>query len=360
MTQYSMVWGGTVTGDAAAVAYGAPYSDDEFSDMLAMLFTYDRTAQGVINTARAGYTGMLAVTNPAGVTIRVATGIAMVDGKLYFNDANVDNVIVAPGAGTNYYRIVLQKTFAAQTVRVAMLGPSLVSTPALTQVDGTIWEISLAGIQITSAGAITVTDERDYIGTLLPDNTTLETIGGVLQIKDAGVSTAKIADDAVTADKIANRTRTLFVPIVYTENETDAGVPCDYSTTYNGWIMLDGKHSHAYVDFKVPADYVSDGSISWIAMSVGVTGKGYVGYDGGFTSPGATWGAGTGYSGGLGTGEPMTENVVTELFNDGIGAVSAGDVVYCNFVRIATNPIDTLDGAWLIVYGLVFSYTADC
>jgi len=157
-----MVWGGTVTGDAAAGNFTAPYSDDEFSDMLAMILTYDRTTQGVIRSARTGYSGNLAVTNPAGVTIRVATGLALVDGKLYSNSANIDNVVVAPGSGSNFYRIVLQKDFTAQTVRVALIGPDIAAFPAVTQTDGVLWEISLAGIEITSAAAVTITDERDY------------------------------------------------------------------------------------------------------------------------------------------------------------------------------------------------------
>lgn len=356
--QGSAPWGGVVTGDAAGNIFAAPYSDDDWSDLWSMLLTYDRTTQGVIRSARTGYDGNLAVTNPAGTTIRVATGLALVDGKLYANSANVDNVVVAPGGGSNFYRIVLRKDFAAQTVRIALIGPDVVAFPAVTQTDGTLWEIPLAGIEITSAAVVTVTDQRGYVSTLLADNVTLEIVDGILQIKNVGVDTAQIANSAVTTDKIANRTRTLFVPIVYTENKTDS-VECDYSDTYGGWIMLDAKDSSAYVNFKVPADYVSDAKISWIAMAVNATGVAYVGYSGNFTSPGATWAAGTGFGGGFGAGVAMTQNIVTELWNGGMGSPIAGDIVNCTFLRNATNAIDTLNGAWLIVYGAVFSYTAD-
>ena len=154
-------WGGTTVGDALV---SAPYTDDFFSDVWSLLFTYDRTLQGVILTANTTYNGMLAVTNPAGSTIRVAKGAALVDGKIYQNTANVDNAVATPGAGTNYYRVVLQKSFAAQTVRVALLGPSVVATPALTQTDGTTWEISLATVTVSDAGVITITNTRSYVG----------------------------------------------------------------------------------------------------------------------------------------------------------------------------------------------------
>jgi hypothetical protein len=172
MTELSMPWGGTSTGDASE----APYDDDEWSDLWALLHGYDRTTQGVIATAYSGAVGnllasadlstMLEVTSAAGPTIRVARGAALVDGKLYVNDSRIedpDGGITAPGAGSNYYRVVLRKDFAAQTVRTALLGPNAAAPPAVTQTDGTTWEISLATIQITSGGVVTVTDTREFI-----------------------------------------------------------------------------------------------------------------------------------------------------------------------------------------------------
>lgn len=154
MTQTSLPWANNGIGD------GQPYDDDEWSDWQRKLFTHDRTLQGVV----PGYANDLAVSNPAGNTIRVATGAALVDGKFYETDANVDNTITTPGAGSNYYRFVLQKDWALQTVRVAVLGPDAASPPVVTQTDGTLWEISLATVQITSGAVVTVTDTRRYVG----------------------------------------------------------------------------------------------------------------------------------------------------------------------------------------------------
>lgn len=152
MTETSLFWGGTTVGDHGR------YTDDQFSDFIRKLFQTDRTVEGVISD----YLNELAITNPAGVTIRVTSGGALVDGKLYESDANVDHTIAAPGAGTNYYTIVLRKSFAAQTVRQVLLGPNAVAYPTVTQTDGTTWEIEIARISITSASVISITDQRNF------------------------------------------------------------------------------------------------------------------------------------------------------------------------------------------------------
>lgn len=161
MTERSYPWGGTTTGDATL----APYDDDEWSDIWRKLYTMDRTVQGVI----LDYANELVVTNPAGTTIRMATGAALVDGKFYENDANIDFAGVAPGAGSNYYTLVLRKSFAGQTVRAVLLGPSPIAPPAVTQVDGTTWEISIATIEITNLGVVTITPTYENAITPLSD-----------------------------------------------------------------------------------------------------------------------------------------------------------------------------------------------
>lgn len=153
MTEKSWYWSGVTTGDAT----DAPYDDDEFSDIWRKLFQRDRTLQGVIED----YENELAVSNPAGSTIRVATGAALVDGKFYENDANVDTGIATPVSDFQINRFVLRKSWAAQTVRIVnLIGAIGGAAPALTQTDGVTWEIPLAQASITSGGVITLTDER--------------------------------------------------------------------------------------------------------------------------------------------------------------------------------------------------------
>lgn len=186
MAEDSFFWAGTTTGDAG------PYSDDEFSDFIRDLLQEDRTTQGVLT----GVLNELEVTNPAATTIRVASGKALVDGKLYSNTANVDFSISAPVSGSNYYRIALSKDFSAQTVRATRLGPSTSAPPALTQTDGTKWEISLATVQITSGGIVTITDTRDFNSLPIAIDTEA--------ISDLAITTNKLAADAVTPAKISS------------------------------------------------------------------------------------------------------------------------------------------------------------
>jgi len=176
MTQLSYYWGGTTVGDATL----APYDDDEFTDNYMRLFTGNRATEGVL--LRANY---LEVTSPAAATVRVASGVAVVDGKLFVNTSFVDNAIVAPGAGSNYYTVVLQKSWAAQTVRIALLGPDPGAPPAVTQNDGITWEISIATVRITNAGVITVTDTREFCHFAQKVDTD--------NIEDASITEAKLA-----------------------------------------------------------------------------------------------------------------------------------------------------------------------
>lgn len=176
MTEKSWFWSGEVAGDAT----DAPYSADEFTDVMRKLLLKDRTDQGYIE----GFTNELVVSNPAGNTIRVATGAAVVDGNFYESDANVDNVIATPGGATRIDRVVLRKSWAAQTVRVTIItGIEGGGAPALVQVDGTTWDIPLAQVSITVAPAITITDERVLARTPLspvgiPAMVEIETING--------------------------------------------------------------------------------------------------------------------------------------------------------------------------------------
>jgi hypothetical protein len=184
--QDSLPWGGTTTGDAG------PYTDDQWSDTWRKLFTRNRATEGVL----PDYQNELETTWPGGTTIRSASGAAIVDGKFYENDAAVNQSGAVPGAGSNFYRVVLEKDFVAQTVRLGLLGPDVSSPPAVTQVDGTTWEISLATVEITSGGTVTITDDRTYAHFNTEVNSAM--------LATSAVTTTKIADGAVTAVKLTD------------------------------------------------------------------------------------------------------------------------------------------------------------
>lgn len=172
----SLEWDGTTVGDAAVLA---PYGQDEVAAWFQAGIVYDRTLQGVlrrndslvINGVTYDLSNLLEVTNPTATTVRVASGGAIVDGTPTLNSANVDftttddgSAIAAPGSGTNYYRVVLRKSWSAQEIRLAVLDVNTSAPVAVTQTQGTAWEISLATVAITSAGVVTVTDTRVWIG----------------------------------------------------------------------------------------------------------------------------------------------------------------------------------------------------
>lgn len=230
MAETSLVWGGTALGDAAS----APYDADEHGDMFRDLFMHDRADSGVFNSELTGYDGLLEVTNPAGVTLRVATGIGMVDGTMYYNSANVDNN--STSAAGQFERIVLQKIWANQTVRVALLGPAG-AQPALTQNDGVQWEIPLATIE-NVGGVLTITDERVFLPQI-----------GTVNLEAGAVTSNKIVAGAVDTDQFAAgavplliETQTLGAPAA---TITFSSIPQQYT---NLLIIMFARSTGAGVD----------------------------------------------------------------------------------------------------------------
>src|SRR3990167_10954137 len=110
MAELSKPWAGIVTGDAG------PYSDEDWSDIWRKLFQVDRTTEGVVR----GYANQLAVSGTSS-PIAVATGAGMVDGKFYENDTAASVAMSTPAGGTRIDRIVLRKSWSAQTVRITRI-----------------------------------------------------------------------------------------------------------------------------------------------------------------------------------------------------------------------------------------------
>ena len=154
MAELSIPWSGTVTGDAG------PYSDDDWSDIWRKLFTNDRTTEGVFNN----YANELEITGAAS-PIAVDTGAAFCDGKFYENDSVANIVVPTPAVNPRIDRIVIRKSWVAQTCRLTRIeGVEGGGAPAITQNDGTTWDVPLYQLSIaTITGAITLTDERSFI-----------------------------------------------------------------------------------------------------------------------------------------------------------------------------------------------------
>lgn len=156
MAQTSGFW---TTSGAGSGDQVAGYTQAHFSKALGIT-----AAVGRKDGVAAGYLNGLALTSTTN-QVTVDTGGALVDGKWYENTASVDTTIVSSGAGTTRIdRIVLRADWSAFTVRIARLAGTDAASPtapALTQTSGTTYEVSLCQVLVNSAGAVTVTDERN-------------------------------------------------------------------------------------------------------------------------------------------------------------------------------------------------------
>ena len=340
MTELSSPWADNAVGD------GQSYSDDEWSDIWRKLFMTDRTDEGVL----ADYSSELAVTNPSGVTIRTAAGAALVDGKFYENDANVDNTVTAPGSGSNYYRIVLRKDWTAQTVRIEMLGPNVTAPDAVTQTDGTTWEISLATVQITSGSVVTVTDTRVFVNTSLinPDDSTLEiSATGVLQVKASGITTDEIANGSVTR---------LITPFGGVNTTDSIALLPGLSWPRKGLDMIDNKVCEIVGAWKLPEDYVSGLTIQGIVYP-NATGNAYMKLDVCAGADGEDLFTHTGTDAISAIAVTASQlNVIMSV--DMSASVSAGDYLAFNMQRDGTDVLDTV-GNSVYGFGFLLTYTSN-
>lgn len=180
MAEHSSFWTTNGTGD------GSAYTQAQLAAMWKRLFT--PSGYGVL----FGYANELAVSGTSS-PISVATGAAVVQGFMYENDAAKSITVPTPAIGTTGHRVVLRVDWSAQTVRVVLKSSSdgVAALPALTQTINTVYEISLAGLTITTGGVITLTDERTFAryATKLGGNQ-LETLTQTATIQTSGQSTA--------------------------------------------------------------------------------------------------------------------------------------------------------------------------
>lgn len=195
MTQMSWPWS-----TVAAVGDGSATLSETLSRLF--LATYFHVQNPAVEGVSKGVLNELACTGVA-TPIAVASGSGVCYG-LYFNDASVNLAVTSPAVGTTGGRVVLQTNWAgvgggsqASTRLVARKNTDGVAAiPALTQVAGTTWEISLATFTITTGGVITLTDDRTFRKPT--------TRAGTAEIADLAITTAKIALLNITTGLIAD------------------------------------------------------------------------------------------------------------------------------------------------------------
>ncbi len=200
MTEFSYWWttSGTPTGDQVS-----SYTQAHLARIAAVL-----AACNGFEGVAPGYLNVLAGSVAGANTVQINTGGAIVDGKIYDNDAAVNvNVPSAVGGGnTRIDRIVLRVSwagFAARVTRVAGTDAASPVAPAITQTSGTTYDIPLYQALVNTSGTVVLTDERTWAAVQVDDRT-LTVTDGVLQVKDEGVDTAQLEDEAVETAKLAD------------------------------------------------------------------------------------------------------------------------------------------------------------
>lgn len=364
-------------------AHSASRFDDIF-DAILRAVGYDPATQGVLR-ANAWGLNTLAVSGTSS-PVSIATGAAVVNGKLFRVTAAETEAIATPSVSTRIDRIVLQIDYtatpeAASIERVA--GVEGGAAPAVTQTDGTTWQISLAQCSITTGGVITVTDERAYLG----DGVLEASAAGRARMADgffdAATALAKFAADSLTnavlldaiqdgafvadaatralfadgfinAAKIADRTRTVFIPATrgYVTNTSNP----IHGSDERGWELDDGVLTLVLGDWYVPADYVSGLTIVAVVQCDGASGNIYGKLD---TYMGADDQAYNTHNDATGYSAVAATEALNEILSVNVSSVAAGDYVTCRLARNATSGTDTFNSGKVFLKGFRASYTAD-
>ena len=275
MAETSLFW---TTNAAGSGDQQASYSQADHSDGMRIM-----AACGGYEGVAPGYLNELACTANGANTVAVNTGGAMVDGKVYINDASQDvNIPSASGAGnTRIDRIVLRANWAGFNVsvtRIAGTDAATPSAPAITQTSETTYDILLCQALVNTSGDVTLTDERTWSAV------------SANGIKTDAVNTPKIADASVTPAKTsifpANANAKIFVGKV---NSGGAAVrlPGGWSSSRSGTGTYLITHNLGSASYVVAILAYSTGSLyGRVFMQVSYTINNFTFYSGVPTSGG--------------------------------------------------------------------------
>ncbi len=359
---------------------------DDVTDAILRAVGYDPAGANVLRANPWGL-NTLAVSGTSS-PVDIATGAAIVNGKLFRVTAAETEAVATPVGGTRIDRIVLKIDYTAtpETATIERVAGSVGgSAPSLAalQVDGTQWCVSLAQCSITTGGVITVTDERTYLG----DGALAASAAGRARMADgffdAATALAKFAADSitnavlldavqdgafvadaatralfaagfVTAALIADRTRTVFVPatrgwVTNTSNPIHAA-------DERGVLLDDGVLSVAIGETYLPSDYVSGLTAVAVVQCDGASGNLYARNDiymGADNQAYNTHNDYTEYS------AVAAAEALNEILSVNVSSVAAGDYITCRLARNAAHGSDTFNAGKVYVKGWLLSYTAD-
>jgi hypothetical protein len=187
MAEKSIFWTTGSTGDGAS-----PYTQTDLIDFFRDMFVGEAFASECV---LPGILGEFAVT-PGSGKVTVAAGGAYLFGYPYVSTAGVDVTIPTPSANTRIDRVILRADWEARTVRIVRIaGVEGVDAPSIVQVAGTVYDVPLAQVSVTTGGAITITDQRGFVH--------FSTLVGTINVDDGVIPATKLAGGAVTTEILA-------------------------------------------------------------------------------------------------------------------------------------------------------------
>lgn len=162
MTEKSMFWTTGVSGDGLN-----KYNADSWMLLMRSMLVGNYLAAygwgGILPSPVASE--HLAVSGTA-TPVSIQKGWACVYGLMYQNDAAATLAVPTPVINTTGKSVVLRANWTTRQVRLALITSSDGDSafPAVTQTPGSIYEIKLCNMTVTTGGVITITDVRRFLG----------------------------------------------------------------------------------------------------------------------------------------------------------------------------------------------------
>lgn len=263
MTQYSFFWGCGISGDQGNVTLDKM----RWAQMLLGNSTPDESGVVYWNQAitppafdtgvsfSGPVDGLLEPSNPSGSIVRVASGVGMVQGSIYFNDANIGFDISSDlGAASATDLIVLERSASSSEVRIVRVKGLAGSTATVTQTTAT-WQVPIAQVVLTAGGDFSsLIDIRELVSS--PS-------GGRVKIE------SKKVDSAVTTLTFSN-IPPLFNQLVVLGSAKSSGSFGNIDTLI---FTLNGDSTASYDVLNLSHDGTSITTTSSIAATAGILGQ---------------------------------------------------------------------------------------
>jgi hypothetical protein len=339
MAETSYLWNNPGTGDSPA----APgYDQADLMDVIFRMLLNGTGNRGVLRDwcGLPGWTCELEINDGGGLSVTVGHGAAIVYGGFY---EQPDNWTMGGLPPNSTVLVVVRRSWAAQTIRVAVISPPAIQNPGVT------YDIPLAQV-VTGAAAINnITDLREFC-----EYST--------DLHDDVVQAVHIQDDAVTTAKLENQTRRLVCAAGMLR--PDATNPPAWVSAGNPlrnyWQMANAVTDVVWCSFRVPADFTGANVTVYVwNWPISVAGGGSVqwGWDAQIAAPSAVLASSSGTLNVDNTGREVYgsfnyRDQLTTL------AVSSGDIVHMEVMRNGAAGGDTL--GWDVALDAIeIEYTAD-